>query len=230
MKYCYVSNFEKNKTKQNKTKQNKTKQKRNKTKNKTKQTNKQTKTKTKQKQKTLKNPYFWILDTVIDATLKRDMMVYSYMYPVCRNPLIFGYFLLDLLNPNQPGFCPHLSTETCRTDMVDTWLFNMNGGKMTGVAFIDLRKAFDAVNHSILLKKIRDMGGSDLTLKWFISYLPWRVQILCFKNSLSDVLKVNTGVSQGSILRPFLFIIFINSMSSVIKYGKICRWYKLISK
>ena len=90
---------------------------------------------------------------------------------------------------------------------------------MTRVAFIDLRKAFDTVNHSILLKKLHDMGATDLTLKWFLSYLSGRVQRVCFKKSLSD--NVNTGVPQGSILGPLLFIIFINSMSNVIKYGKI---------
>ena len=96
----------------------------------------------------------------------------------------------------------------------------MNDGKMTGVAFIDLRKAFDTVNHSILLKKLHDVGATDLTLKWSLSYLSGRVQRVCFKKSLSDVLNVNTGV-QGSTLGPLLFIIFINSMSNVIKYSKI---------
>ena len=69
--------------------------------------------------------------------------------------------------------------------MVGNWLCNMNDGKMTGVAFIDLRKAFDTENHSILLKKLHDMGATDLTLKWFLSYLSRRVQRVfkkeCFK-------------------------------------------------
>ena len=53
--------------------------------------------------------------------------------------------------------------------MVDRWLNNMNSGKMTGVAFVDLRKAFDTVNHEILLKKLYDIGATDGTVKWFRS-------------------------------------------------------------
>ena len=132
-------------------------------------------------------------------------------------------FLIDnhLLNPNQSGFRPHHSTETCLTDMIDNWLCNMNEGKMTGVAFIDLRKAFDTVNHTILLQKLHDIGATSVTLKWFESYLTGRVQQVFFKKTLSDALDVDTGVPQGSILGPLLFIIFINSMSSVIQHGDI---------
>ena len=90
---------------------------------------------------------------------------------------VYSYLIdNDLLIPSQSGFRPHHSTETCLTDMVDNWLCNMNDGKMTGVTFIDLRKAFDTVNHSILLQKLHDMGANDLTLKWFHSYLSGRVQ------------------------------------------------------
>ena len=130
----------------------------------------------------------------------------------------------NLINQHQSGFRPFHSTETSLINMVDRWLSNMNSGKMTGVAFVDLRKAFDTVNHEILLKKLYDIGATDGTVKWFRSYLTQRTQKVLFKGSMSTALPVNTGVPQGSILGPLLFIIFINNMCNVIKYGDISMY------
>lgn len=130
----------------------------------------------------------------------------------------------DMINQNQSGFRPFHSTETSLIDMVDDWLTNMNSGKMSGVAFIDLRKAFDTVNHDILLNKLHELGATDCTIKWFQSYLSHRKQHVCFKGVMSQSRYVNTGVPQGSILGPLLFIIFINNMCNVIKYGKMSMY------
>ena len=97
----------------------------------------------------------------------------------------------------------------------------MNSGKMTGVAFVDLRKACNTVNHEILLKTLYDIGATDGAVKWFCSYLTQRTQKVLLKGSMSTALPVNTGVPQGSILGPLLFIIFINNMCNVIMYGDI---------
>ena len=63
-----------------------------------------------------------------------------------------------MINEHQSGFRPGHSTETALVNMVDDWLVNINKGKMTGVVLIDLKKAFDTVNHDILLKKLRNIG------------------------------------------------------------------------
>ena len=130
----------------------------------------------------------------------------------------------SLINENQSGFRPSHSTETCLLNMVNDWTKSMNSGKMIGVAFIDLRKAFDTVNHQILLKKLHDLGASNISLKWFQSYLSGRIQKVCFKNSLSSSRPVTTGVPQGSILGPLFFLIFINCMSSVVSYGQVSMY------
>ena len=108
--------------------------------------------------------------------------------------------------------------------MIDKWPRNMNSGKMTGFATVDLMKAFDTVNHEILLNKLYEIGATDITVKWFCSYLTKRTQKVSFKGSLSNALPVNTGVPQGSILGPLLFIIFINNMCNVIKYCDISMY------
>ena len=100
----------------------------------------------------------------------------------------------------------------------------MNCGSMTGVAFIDLRKAFDTVNHDILIRKLHELGVSYSALKWLKSYLSCRSQKVCFKDCLSESIKISTGVPQGSILGPLFFIIFINSMNKAISHGKISMY------
>ena len=108
--------------------------------------------------------------------------------------------------------------------MVDDWLLNINSGQMTGVAFIDLRKAFDTVNHEILIDKLLVIGASSITLKWFKSYLSNRIQRVSYNEVVSDALPISTRVPQGSILGPLLFLIFINDMPNVIEHGKISMY------
>ena len=88
----------------------------------------------------------------------------------------------------------------------------MNGGKVTGTLFIDLTKAFDTVNHTIVLQKLASYGVNDSTLSWFSSYLSGRSQTVSVNSTLSDSKDINVGVPQGSILGPLLFIIYVNSL------------------
>ena len=74
-----------------------------------------------------------------------------------------------ILTERQFGFRPKNSCETALLCMVDLWAQNVDKGNLNGVAYIDMRKAFDAVNHSTLLMKLKNVGCTDRALKWFRS-------------------------------------------------------------
>ena len=80
-------------------------------------------------------------------------------------------------------------------------------GLVTGMILIDFQKAFDTINHDILLKKFSIIGFSDHTVKCFQSYLSNRKFTVNLENSFSEVLSISCGVPQGSFLGPLLFLI-----------------------
>ena len=88
----------------------------------------------------------------------------------------------------------------------------MDNDIMTGLAFVDFRKAFDVINHELLLKKLSIYGANDLSLKWFGSYLTERKQIVRINGCCSTSKQLFQGVPQGSILGPILFLLFVNDM------------------
>ena len=81
--------------------------------------------------------------------------------------------------------------------------------------FMDLRKAFDTLDHTILLSKLDHYGVMGIALQWFSSYLTMRRQFPHYNSVNSDVLYLKCGVPQGSILGPLLFLIYINDICDV---------------
>lgn len=130
-----------------------------------------------------------------------------------------------LINDSQFGFRPKRSTQLAVTLLLDKVRANMDKGLLTGMVFIDLSKAFDTVSHSNLLNKLTRFGIKSYELEWFTNYLFNRSQCVSFDGSLSEKFKVTSGVPQGSILGPLLFILYINDIDDhligahIIKYA-----------
>ena len=118
----------------------------------------------------------------------------------------------DLFHKSQSGFRAKHSTESALILMVDAWLKALNAVKIIGCVMVDFRKAFDLVDHQILLKKLQSYKCDSSCLSWMRLYLFNRTQRVAINNELSDSSAVNCGVPQGSILGPPLFLLFINDL------------------
>ena len=100
----------------------------------------------------------------------------------------------------------------------------MDDGRYTANIFIDLKKAFNTVDHDILLAKLRKYGVENLELAWFTSYLTNRKQFCIVNRICSKTKDIHCGVPQSSFLGPLLFLIYINDLPFALKKGKVTMY------
>ena len=97
-------------------------------------------------------------------------------------------------------------------DLINYITTGFDNNESTLGVFVDLSKAFDTVNHSILSRKLTHYGIRGVANDWFVSYLSNRKQLVCINNCSSSFKDISCSVPQGSILGPLLFLIYINDL------------------
>ena len=103
------------------------------------------------------------------------------------------------------------STDLCLAQLIDFVATGMDKQVHTGMILVDLQKAFDTLDHGVLLEKIKYFGFRASVIKWFESYLSNRKFLVCI-DVFSEAGTLKYSVSQGSILGPFLFLLYVNNL------------------
>ena len=124
------------------------------------------------------------------------------------------------LTQNQFAFRKLHSTITSLIGVSHHWYSNIDNNKATFALFLDLKKAFDTVDHEILISKLAKYGITGIEDNWFKSYLTNRSQYCSIDGQVSDIMEIECGIPQGSCLVPLLFIIYLNDFEHCLEHSR----------
>ena len=184
--------------------------------------------------RTGKFPFEWKLANVTPVPKSGDHQIVSNYRPISVIPVIAKVFEAlihhqvyeymqahNLLTHAQSGFRPGHSTQDVLLKSIDDWKIALDRDMVVGSLFIDLSKAFDSIDHNLLLSKLESYGVHVTELLWFTDYLEGRKQRVVLEGQSADWSEVTRGVPQGTILGPLLFIIFVNDLPDVVQHSTI---------
>ena len=123
-----------------------------------------------------------------------------------------------LFSQNQHGFLRKKGTISCMHECLDSWIDSFERGYSIDILYIDIAKAFDSISHVKLIARLQRVGIQGLLLKWLTTWLTRRTQAVKIGDTLSSFRKVRSGVPQGSVLGPLLFIIYMSTLDEHLKF------------
>ena len=147
---------------------------------------------------------YWPTSTLSKFAKLSESIIYSQLNDYMENK--FSKLLT--------GFRKIHNTQNSLLRMIQSWKAKLNNGSMVGVIIMELWKAFDSLNHHLLLGKLREYGLDNNTVSFMRSYLINRIQRFKINKSFREWVKIPAGVTQGSILGLVLLNVFINGIFS----------------